>query len=46
MEDNEKTKFDEYLYECAIGKIDESKLEKPTEQQTPPVDGDTTKGET
>ncbi|CAG8472377.1 11193_t:CDS:2 [Ambispora gerdemannii] len=38
LEDSEKAKFDEYLYECAIGKIDESKLEKPTEQQqnTPP----------
>jgi hypothetical protein len=36
LEDSEKEKFDEYLYECAIGKINESALTKPTEQEEAP----------
>ncbi|CAI2161393.1 10326_t:CDS:2 [Funneliformis geosporum] len=33
LPDSEKAKFDEYLYECAIGKINESTLTKPTEKK-------------
>ncbi|CAH1756438.1 13162_t:CDS:2 [Entrophospora sp. SA101] len=33
LEDDEKDKFSEYLYECAIGKINENALTKPSEEQ-------------
>ncbi len=33
LEESEKDKFNEYLYECAIGKINESALTKPTGQK-------------
>ncbi|CAG8435202.1 5928_t:CDS:2 [Ambispora gerdemannii] len=33
LKDSDKAKFDEFLYECAIGKINYNSLEKPTEEQ-------------
>jgi hypothetical protein len=32
LEEAEKEKFDRYLYQCAIGKINETSLTKPTER--------------
>lgn len=31
LEDSEKDNFDKYLYQCAIGKINEASLKKPTQ---------------
>lgn len=45
LEDSEKEKFNEYLYECAIGKIVESTLSKPTEQSDNNDDSPTTPSE-
>ncbi|MCE8169300.1 MAG: hypothetical protein I3273_04215 [Candidatus Moeniiplasma glomeromycotorum] len=33
LEDSEKADFDKYLYQCAIGKINEALLAKPAEEQ-------------